>query len=81
MENKIGACCAGNALVFMFDLFQCVFKPVFIPFGRFADAIFETFRSLLNLTFKNLASYLQEGRTTTLQMLYLIYIFFNKYKY
>jgi len=32
------------------------------------------------LTFKNLASYIQDGRTTTLQMLHFMY-FFNKYKY
>jgi hypothetical protein len=34
-----------------------------------------------HLTFKNRASYIQDGRTATLQMLHLIYIFFNKYKY
>jgi len=28
------------------------------------------------LTFKNLASYISDGRTTTLQMLHYIYIFF-----
>jgi hypothetical protein len=33
------------------------------------------------LTFKNRASYIQDGRTATLQMLHFIYIFFNKYKY
>jgi hypothetical protein len=32
------------------------------------------------LTFKNRASYIQDGRTATLQMLHFIY-FFNKYKY
>ena len=32
-------------------------------------------------TFKNRASYIQDGRTATLQMLHFIYIFFNKYKY
>jgi len=33
------------------------------------------------LTFMNHASYIQDGRTATLQMLHFIYIFFNKYKY
>jgi hypothetical protein len=33
------------------------------------------------LTFKNLASYIEDGRTATLQMLHFIYFFFNKYKY
>jgi hypothetical protein len=33
------------------------------------------------LTFKNLASYIQDGRIATLQMLQFIYIYFNKYKY
>ena len=33
------------------------------------------------LTFKNHASYIEDGRTATLQMLHFIYIFFNKYKY
>ena len=33
------------------------------------------------LTFKNRASYIKDGRTATLQMLHFIYIFFNKYKY
>jgi hypothetical protein len=32
------------------------------------------------LTFKNCASYIYDGRTATLQMLHFIY-FFNKYKY
>jgi hypothetical protein len=32
------------------------------------------------LTFKNRASYIQDGRTATLQMFHFIY-FFNKYKY
>jgi len=30
------------------------------------------------LTFKNLASYIKDGRTATLQMLHLIYIFFQQ---
>ena len=33
-----------------------------------------------HLTFKNRASYIQDGRTATLQMLHFIF-FFNKYKY
>jgi hypothetical protein len=33
------------------------------------------------LTFKNRASYIQDGRTATLQMLHFIYIFSKKYKY
>jgi hypothetical protein len=33
------------------------------------------------LTFKNLASFISDGRTATLQMLHYIYIFFSKYKY
>jgi len=32
------------------------------------------------LTFKNPASYIEDGRTATLQMLHFIY-FFNNYKY
>jgi hypothetical protein len=34
----------------------------------------------ISLTFKNRASYIQDGRTATLQMLHFIY-FFNNYKY
>jgi hypothetical protein len=34
----------------------------------------------IDLTFKNRASYIQDGRTASLQMLHFIY-FFNKYKY
>ena len=33
------------------------------------------------LTFKNRASYIQDGRTATLQMLHFYIYFFNKYKY
>jgi hypothetical protein len=34
------------------------------------------------LTFRNLAPYIKDGRTATLQMLHFIYIYiFNKYKY
>ena len=33
------------------------------------------------LTFKNLASYIYDGRTATLQMFHLYIYFFNKYKY
>jgi hypothetical protein len=34
------------------------------------------------LTFKNLVSHIEDGRTATLQMMHYIYIFFfNKYKY
>ena len=36
---------------------------------------------LAYLTFKNHASYIQDGRTATLQILHFVYIFFNKYKY
>jgi hypothetical protein len=38
------------------------------------------FRTIHTLTFKNRASYIQGGRTATLQMLHFIY-FFNEYKY
>jgi len=37
--------------------------------------------TLAFLTFKNPASYIYDGRTTTLQMLHFMYFFFNKYKY
>jgi hypothetical protein len=37
--------------------------------------------AFLHLTVKNRASYIQDGRTATLQMLHFIFIFFNKYKY
>jgi len=33
------------------------------------------------LTFKNRASYIEDGRTATLQMLHFIYFSFNNYKY
>ena len=33
-----------------------------------------------DLTFKNRASYIEDGRTATLQMLHFMY-FFNNYKY
>jgi len=36
-----------------------------------------TFMVVSRLTFKNCASYVQDGRTATLQMLYFIYIFFS----
>jgi hypothetical protein len=35
----------------------------------------------LRLTLKSRASYIQDGRTATFQMLHFIYIFFNKCKY
>jgi len=34
-----------------------------------------------SLTFRNRASYIQDGRTATLQMLHFIYFFLNNYKY
>jgi len=40
----------------------------------------DLFLTFLRLTFKNLVSYILDGRTATLQMLHFIY-FFNKYKY
>jgi len=39
-----------------------------------------TANEIKNLSFKNRASYIWDGRTATLQMLHFIY-FFNKYKY
>jgi len=33
------------------------------------------------LTFKNCESYIEDGRTATLQMLHFVYIFLNKYMY
>jgi hypothetical protein len=34
-----------------------------------------TLREVLQLTFRNLASYIKDGRTATLQMLHFIYLF------
>jgi hypothetical protein len=40
------------------------------------------FNVVIALTFKNRASYIEDGRTATLEMLHYIYIYiFNKYKY
>ena len=38
----------------------------------------ESSQSLHPLTFKNLASYIQDGRTATLQMLHFIFFFFQQ---
>jgi hypothetical protein len=35
----------------------------------------------IDLTFKNRASHIEDGRTSSLQMFYFMYIFFDKYKY
>jgi hypothetical protein len=57
--------------------FQDVWKEHLKLLILFLYYSFNTF-----LTFKNLASYIQDGRNAILQMLHLIYIYvFNKYKY
>jgi len=48
---------------------------------RYVNLPFSTPCSKTNLTFRNRTSYIQDGRTATLQMLHFIYFFFNKYKY
>jgi len=53
-------------------------RPKIPRFGQFVLLI----RMTSGLTFKNRASYIQDGRTATLQMLHFLYIFFsNKFKY
>jgi hypothetical protein len=63
---------SGSYYVCMCDSLSV--KPLFYP-----TTIGCHFLSTI-LTFKNRASYIQDRRTATLQMLHFIY-FFNKYKY
>ena len=50
------------------------------PSGLYRFLKFLWHTEIRYLTFKKRASYIQDGRTATIQMLHFIY-FFNKYKY
>jgi hypothetical protein len=61
-------------------IIYCVYHSLpLVPVLRQMNPVMPFLISIL--TIKNRASYIQDGRTATLQMLHFIYFFSNKYKY